>query len=329
MAFEIDAAEVVSQYGSYYGAEGNEERLLGELHLKTNTAETAMPYIVEETYVKNVGAELNEIIQAYQDEWTPKGTLKFTPMPITLFNIKIDMEMNPDKLKATYLGFLASIVDNERANWPFVRWFMEVHVAKRSRDDRERYAYGKGRFVAPVSGTAGSASEVMDGIVKLAEDAIAAGGTEITGITDITAANAFDMVEKMQDALPGEFEGEDIVYLSPTKYVRNYYRDKRNTHGSDVDYASGNPTLDFSNILGQGGHRLVPLQSLDGTDTVIITPRSNFAHLRRAGYRKPFKVESQKRSVSVFNDWFEGFGLLNANHVYAYKKGGFGSGSGV
>lgn len=325
----IDATDVVSQYGDYYANEGNMDRLVGELHLKTNTAEAANTAIVEETYLKNVGVTLSEIIQSYQDTFTSKGTLDFNPLPIQLYNLKVDLSVNPDRLKATYLGFLTSIADADRSNWPFVRWFMEMHVAKRSRDDRERKAYGKGVYAAPTSGTAGSAAASMDGIIKLAEVALANGGTELTlNAGDFAAANAFESYEEWQDQLPSEFEGEEVLYLSPVKYVRDYFRDDRATNGANQNYNGANPMIQFSDVLGMGGHSLNPLQSLDGSDTVIVTPKANFYHFRRAGYNKPFKVETYKREVAIFNDWYEGFGFINPKHVFMYKKGGVGSGSG-
>jgi hypothetical protein len=88
-------------------------------------------------------------------------------------------------------------------------------------------------------------------------------------------------------------------------------RDKRNTHGTDVNYNPEQPTVDFTNV------RIVGLPSMKGEKMIWATPKDNFLYLRKArGMKKP-KVEESKREVFLMLDWWEGLGFAYDELVYA------------
>ena len=60
-----------------------------------------------------------------------------------------------------------------------------------------------------------------------------------------TEANAFDRVEEFVDQIDSILDSQQMkIYMDPT-IVRWYLRDKRNTHGTDVNYNAEKPTVDF------------------------------------------------------------------------------------
>ncbi len=271
---------------------------------------------------------MSEVIQGFQTTWSSKGDHSFTPNTIYLRNIKIDWEGQPDKFKDNYLGFLADLeTDQDRAQWPYIRFVME-RLIERTHHDLENKAYGKGVYSAASGGVAGAAINTMDGLVKLARTAVNNGGHEMDLSNDpFVEAQAFDAFEEIMGDFPEEIEGEKIKIFCDPVAVRNYLRDKRNTLGTNIDQKASN-VLDFSDLYMDGsGFGLVPLACLRGTNAIIATPEGNLFHARRSGNIPAPKVESGKRTVSIFTDWWEGFGFGVNDLVYFYNAGWSYSGS--
>ena len=126
----ITTTEIVSSFGSYYINEGqNLQRLNSALREKAETPMYARPIITENDVYRSANASLSEIVQGFQKAFTAKGAVTFTPNEIPLRNIKIDVAIYPDDLKGNWLGFLTSLSEQERKNWPIVRYLAEEHVA--------------------------------------------------------------------------------------------------------------------------------------------------------------------------------------------------------
>lgn len=309
----IDASAIVSGFGSYYINEGqNMTRLTSALREKAETPTYARPIVIENDVYRSANASLSEIVQGFQKGWTPKGAVAFTPNEIPLRNIKIDIEIYPDDLKANWLGFLTSLTDQERKNWPIVRYLAEEHVAKRIPHDLETQAYFKGAYVAPTPGTATTAAQVMNGLSTTITAGLA-GNMNTVALTDaVTAANAFDRVEEFVDGI-SDLTDKGIktkVYMSK-QIVKWYLRDKRNTHGQDVNYKADSVTVDFTDV------QIVGLASMAGEKMIWATPDDNFVYIRKANGMSAPKVEESKRQVFLMLDWWEAIGFDYDELVYA------------
>jgi hypothetical protein len=309
----IDNSAIVTAFGDYYLNEGqNLTRLTSSLRQKSVTPSFATPLIIESDVYRSSNADLSEIIQGFQKGWTPKGGVTFTPNEIPLRNIKIDMELYPDDLKASWLGFLTSLTAEARAEWPLVRYIAEEHVANRIPHDLETKAYFKGVYVPPTQGTATAASAVMNGIKKTITDGLLLNMNTITLTDAITQANAFERVEEFVDGL-SEFtdKGIPVKVKMDLKILKWYLRDKRNTHGQDVNYKGDSVTVDFTDV------QLVGLPSMAGEKMLWATTKENFVYLRKVnGMRSP-KVEESKRQVFLMLDWYEAIGFNHDELVYA------------
>src|SRR4051794_30544318 len=123
----INVADVVAQFGAYYlKTPDNMARLRNMLYTKVETVQHFQNRPTADTIYRCTLASLDRVVQPFQKAFTPLGTVKFEPNVFPLFKLKIDKDETPDDLEATYEGFLAEVDDLERANWPFVRWLMEV-----------------------------------------------------------------------------------------------------------------------------------------------------------------------------------------------------------
>jgi hypothetical protein len=65
-----------------------------------------------------------------------------------------------------------------------------------------------------------------------------------------------------------------------------------------------------------------------GTDRIFATPKANLIHLRKKSLNKgKFGLESSKRNVAFYCDWWEGIGFGINEAVWTNKKPSTGSGS--
>lgn len=309
----IENSAIVTAFGAYYINEGqNLTRLTSALRTKAVTPSFARPIIIENDVYRSTNSDLSEIIQGFQKGWTPKGDVSFTPNEIPLRNIKIDTELYPDELKASWLGFLTSLTDDERKNWPLVRYLAEEHIATRIPHDLETKAYFKGAYVAATPGTATAASEVMDGIKTSITAGLSANMNTVTLTDAITQANAFERVEEFVDGLAELTDkGVSVVVKMDLKILKWYLRDKRNTHGQDVNYNAASVVVDFTNV------QLVGLPSMAGEKMLWATTPANFVYIRKVNGMKAPKVEESKRQVFLMLDWWEAIGFNHDELVYA------------
>ena len=308
----IVKTDLVTDFGNHYIPEGqNEKRLLSALRQKTVTTGYAKPLIYDGDTYRFSNVVLGEIVQQFQKQFTPKGDVEFKPNSITLRNIKVDLSLYPDDVKASWLGFLESVNEQERAKWPIVRYMIENEVIPQLKHDLETKGYFKGAYVPPTAGTAGSATQAIDGVKTLLDAGITDSSMQNVALSAaVTASNAFDLIEEFVDNFDSLLDGVKMrVYMDP-KILRWYHRDKRNTHGVDVNYDPNKPVVDFTNV------ELVGLPSMAGEKYLWATPVDNFLYIRRVNGMKKPKVEESKREVFLMADWWEGLGFGHNELVY-------------
>lgn len=312
----IIKTDIVAAFGNYYIPEGQDmDRLKSALRHTTVTPATAKPIIYDGEVYRFSNVIFQEIVQQFQKAFTAKGDLTFKPNEIRLRNMKIDLSLFPDEVKASWLGFLGSLTVQERAEWPIVRYMIEKEIVPQLKNDLEVKAYFKGVYVAPTAGTPGTAAGTMDGIKKLLDDGLTAGNMKAVALSAVpTNANRFEMVEEFADGIDELLlQVPTSIYMS-TKNLKSYLRDKRNTHGTDVNYEAGKITVDFADNL-----KLVGLPSMAGSEYMWATPDDNYLYLRRVNGMSDPKVEESKREVFLMLDWWEGLGFGYNELVYVYK----------
>lgn len=313
LAFDLILTDLKTAFGNYYlKNQQNMNRLLSLMKQKTFTPSLCTTVITEETKWRASKAVIGSIVQSFQKGFTPKGNITFTPRDFDIFNLKIDMEMYPDDIKGSWLGFLEGMDEQERAKWPFIRYAIEVHVLPQREQDLELLEYYKGVRVNPTAGTAGTTGASMNGIRKLITD----GDPNDLALGTITVSNIFDKVEEASDKVPDMYKSTPMHVMMAPKWERAYWRDKRNTHGGDTNFKEGSVrSVDFSPNLN-----IVGVPSMAGTDDMIIMPKTNLIHLRRPGGYKAPKVEEAKREVFFMTDWWEAFAIALDELVWYHNQ---------
>jgi hypothetical protein len=298
----IIVTDIVNEYGAYYlKSEQNMSRLNRLLLFGRETTKIARQIKTDNTVYQLAESNITSLVQPFQKTWTPKGNVTFTPNPIQLFKMKVDMELYPDDIENNWLGFLASENQN-RKEWPLVRYIMEQHLIQKIEEDLELKVYYKGVYSAPAAGTAGATETAMNGLKHHLTN-----NSKIQRLTmdPLEASIIYDQLEDAYDQIAEVYQNTPMLICLAPQWRRAFLKDKRaqgfyeHAGPSQIDDA-----LDFSPA------RVKALPSMIGTDDIFITPTQNLLHITKKGNNaSSFRVEESKRCVSIMTDWWEGLGF--------------------
>jgi hypothetical protein len=303
----INVAQVIAQFGAYYLKNpDNMKRLRNMLYNKVETVKFFQNRPTQDTIWRGTLASLDRVVQPFQKAFTPIGTLNFTPNQFPLFKLKIDKEETPDDLEATYEGFLAELEDLERANWPFIRWLIEQHIMPVKQKDLELSEYFGGVYAAPVAGVAGPAGTAMDGLRKIIRDYNTGGRTNLGNGPIIMGAPAEDpadfctqieeFVEAIDDLLVDEL---DFLFMNKS-LAKRYVKGRKKKYNENYQQVSDMVAIENSTIKVQG------LKSHAGSNLIWGSQAINrIRPTKKANLADTMQVESSKRVVSLFTDWWE------------------------
>jgi len=300
----ITITDIISQFGAYYmGNSDRQKEIRQKLFYGFETASAFTRVPTNDTILRMSEAQVTEIIQPYQDTFTPKGSVTFTPIELLLRQMKIDQEFNPNLLVASWLGFLTNN-SVDRSTWPFIKWFVEMYLIPRSNQDMEKSIIFSGVYAAPTPGTPGASNISMNGIKKVINLAITA--TTITPIA--TGAPSADpetwvgQLEAFAKLVPENYWSEGMQLNMSRTLARRYAEGVRTKYKTHYDMNSA--TLDMiidTNISIKG------LFSHTGSNKIWMTPKENAIMAVKGGENMDtFVIEHQKRKVAIYTDWWMG-----------------------
>ncbi len=308
----MDISDIITEFGAYYEQAGqNKNRILSMLSQGIVTPKYCTSVKTDDTVFKLSQLVMGNIVQAFQKTWTPKTPAAFKPNELRLYKFKIDEEIDPDDIEATWLGFLAS-ASVSRAEWPIVKFLIEHpdqgYIAAINRDmELKEYGHGEATEVTP--GIPGVTGQTMNGLIKLLTSGVEAETINSVDIGALDKDTIFDQVELFIDGISEIYQNVAMnVHLSP-KWAKYYHRDKRaqgfySFAGEQEIKAGITGKIDFTPQM------VVPLPSLSGSDVIFATPKANLIHLTKKGENKTkIKIEESKRSVFFMADWYEGLGF--------------------
>lgn len=309
----ITIADIIAQWGAYYiDQRQNMDRIHQQLFELGGTQDAFETIPTEDTVLRYSEAEVQEVIQPYQDAYTPKGGVTFKPVEIPLFQIKVDQQFNPNKLAASWLGFLTDKKTN-RTTWPFIKWFIEAYLIPKIKEDMELQAIYKGVYAPPVAGTAGAANTSMDGMRKRINDAITA--TSITPI--VTGAPSTDpvtwvtQVEDFLEAIPERYWATTQELNMSRKLALRFRKGMRAKYNSNYELTDSiSDMLDFPvTVKGRG--------SMIGSTKIWMTPKQNAKRgIKWGDNANMFEIEKVDRQVKIYTDWWEGVGTIIPDIVF-------------
>ena len=313
---EITVDQIIQDFGDYYLDSGQNQSNLHMLpfeSFETKDAFTIVP--TDDTILRESNVEVTEILQQYQDDFTPKGEMEIEPVQIPLYKMKIDQEFNPHKLQKTWLGFLTSN-NTDVTTWPLVRWLIEVYLMKQNMDDMEMKAVYNGVYQAPQPGVPGEASKVMNGVNKLFTDLIAAGKLEEIVVGGIAADDDdfVTQVETFVQSIPEKYR-----YLPMELNMNRTLRDKFK-RGMRAKYRTNYDPADIKNyrVADAENITVVGRPSMAGHTRIWCTPKYN-ALFGVKGFENAngFQIEKSKRKVAIFTEWWSGAGFIQPKLIFA------------
>jgi hypothetical protein len=310
----LDIAQLKSDFGTFLGT--SEKDILKVLTQPTESMKF-MTTVKQNDDFRAAQATIAAIVQGFQKGWTPKGTPAFAPLIITHKRHKFDVEIYPDEIYGSWLGFLAD-ESKSREEWPLVKYILYKMLLEQVAQDRELSLIGNGSYAAIVDGTAQATGKSMDGFLTILKAQHALGATSKMNFANknvaITASNVIDQVEKFADTITGPYKSIPMnVFCSPEN-LTFYTRKRRDLYGANQDYGKfGSVVIDGTPLTLQA------LPSMIGSDILFATPKANFIRLLKLndGASKPF-VETSKRQVFLFADWYENVGFALAEVVWAF-----------
>lgn len=305
---------IVEEYGNYYENAGqNKSRLVRALVLPPVTLEkNARRIPTDETVYKAANIITESVVQPYSDDFTPMGRMEIVPNKITLYQMKTDVRIVPNKIEESWLGFLAANNCSPK-EWPVVRYIMEEYLKNQIGEDRELKMVYKGVYNP---GAAEPAPEnCIDGIHKLLVD----GSKDtypvnvITGIGELAKETVFDQVEAFNAAIPSRYFNEKVTLFMAPEFALEYLRNKREKgyyqiKGDDeIGYR-----IDFTN------HTIFASPAMAGTKHLWASVQDNILWLtKRHQPVKNIQVQVVDRTVKLLLDWWEGLGFACNQMVWA------------
>jgi len=303
----MDISEVIAEFGEYYEKRPeNKARLVKQLNVAAKTETLFTPIVTDDTIYKGAESQFSRVVQPFQIGWTPLNPLDMKPVEIRMFQQKVDLDEDPSKLEASWLGFLTG-PEVDPAEWPFIRWYIEEHLIPQIQEDIELNEIFNGKFLAPTAGTAGAAGTGMDGIKTLINGHITGGGITpiVMGAIPTTSdLDVYNYLELFADRI-GKRYWKIAMQLGVSETIeRKALRGKRAKYGKDTDFKGTNNLIEETNIS------IVGLPSMNSSNKIFCTPKWNSVYLRKKTQnQKQFKIESVKRILSLYTDWWIGVGF--------------------
>ncbi len=198
----ITIAELVSEFGTWLG---KSQKDIKTLLLQPTVSTQYMTRVMQDDEFRAAKAVIDDLVQGFQKDWTPKGTAEFTPITINHRRHKVDMEFYPDEVVGSWLGFLAAEEKN-RTDWPITRYIIEKLMMAKIAENRELKMYGTGVYEVPTEGVAQAVGKSMDGFCTILKAKYLAGTSGIHFIPVGTFTNT-DIVDQVDDFADGNILG--------------------------------------------------------------------------------------------------------------------------
>ena len=279
----MNVSEIITAFGAYYLNSGqNMNNILRMLTQGAVTPSYMTPIKTEETIYRMSSVTVGSLVQSSQKDWTPSDPGIFVPNEIRKRHMKIDIDIFPDDIEDTWLGFLASN-NLSKKYWPLIRYMIEKVYIPKIHEDLEMKAYYTGKYKAPTAKTANKPEDVMDGLKSFIQKGVDADKSQISDV----------------------YQGTEMLVCMAPVFARAYLRDKRSQGFYDITSAKQiDLGIDFS------PSRVCPLPSMGSCTDLFITPKANLLHITdKTMNKETFKIEESKRTVSLLTDWQEGVGI--------------------
>lgn len=321
----IDIADLNAEFSSVMPPKAKLELLTKRIYNGFPDAKYMSRIQANSDYIASA-AMMSEVSQQFTPKWTPKGTVKFTPIRIPYRRHKINVLIQPAEILKSWLLFLYE-QGKTMAEMPLTKYIIENHILPKVLDDITLSMIAKGKFVDAGTVTDGAdgspAKNSMDGFETILVEGKKDDKCKINFYKNAKNPMTLDdqgvlsYVDGFVDAISGMFANIVTVYCSEqllTKYKRADFAINGKYTGVEADGA-----IRFTNF------HLVPLKSMYNSQIIFATPQENFVEL--VDYSKAEgcinKIEEANYDVKVFGEYSLSTGFKIAEAVFASVPDGY------
>jgi hypothetical protein len=311
-----DIQEFKDQFGAYYQPRGQNAERLRKLLMYDNTPfESQFTLMPLEGDVLEYGLTSHDrVLQPFKPVWSPTGQLGGTPRKITLQRVKVNVEEIPDYLVNTWLGFLTTEGKKDpninRATWPFVRWYVEMYLIPKAKEDQYMEAY-YGIYADPgTNSTPGAEGTSLDGLAKKINVDIDNGDlTPIsTGALDTDPELFVDQTEDFAEQMMDRYRGQRLVINMHDTFAQLFKTgmlEKYNVNYAQVADGGLMQLRKRTNISVMGHHNFLTDVGGDPSQKLICSPAGNLLKLARVESKEDsaLRLEQVDYKLKMFNDW--------------------------
>jgi protease-4 len=241
---------------------------------------------------------VEEVTQAYQKAWTPKGGISIQPEIVKMFDIKIDTQF--EDLKAIEKTWLSDYnkEGSQAYKLSFVGYLLKLILIKARQEDN--IAAIKGVYKTPVAGVSGKSINKQDGLYEKIRKSIAEKKIKEFSIGEWNDANILDWERSFVLSIPETVrDTPNLALYVPTNYIEARWRKKRLLEGNYKDYDPNKSTID-----GHENIRLIAVPYAGDIKRVICTYIGNIRQLEYISTDKDFiTLEKEKRVINAFGDY--------------------------
>jgi hypothetical protein len=317
----INVTDLKTAFGKYIGTPASRKDINNAFLVPSITESEFNMIPTELTQVRRVKAAVDQVLQRFQATISPAGTVTFTPRSIDLQELKYELEMDPDVIEDSFLGFMSNPDNNSRKDWTVSRYIIEELMVAKGRENFELSEAYKGVTGSITPGTATALGASFNGLGKLIADNISSYSV-VTGPT-AWPTDPKDFVTAIEEWIESACavsetnrviieNAVDKLHMSTTlaKRFKQGMREKYNVNYGQIN----DPMTVFTaeNISVKG------LPSMSGRDRIFMTFKEN-----RAGYIKRPGSENNK-GISEANPYkplayakfWKGLGFWHPEYVF-------------
>lgn len=327
----VDVSELNKEFSIAMPPKLRLEILLKRIYQGFNDAKFFTPVNTNTDFIATAAIH-TEVSQQFTPEWTPKGSLAFTPIRIEYRRHKINEAIKPADLLSSWLLYLYE-QGKSQAEQPFVRYVVTEHILPKVLEDITLSMIAKGKYnavnVGSLSpGDAGSAAkDSMDGIETILVEGKAGTNTaakkinfykNAQNVLTMTDEQAHAYIDAFADAVRGQFVNKQIeIHCAPevlTKYQRAEFKLTGVYTGKEND-----GSIRFTSAV------LVPMESMYNSPILFVTPKENMKMLVDLSHPENCINDIQKENydVKIFGEYSLAVGFAIAEAVFASVPDGY------
>lgn len=214
--------------------------------------------------------ETTNVIQPYQDGFTPSSSATFKDKRIIAQEFKVDIEIKESQVMKFHKKWQTVWAGGGKdpMTWTFARFLWDTWLSHQIPHEMDYNSY-HGVYAAPTAGTAGLSVAAVNGFKTTIAAAITAGDVGEIAVGALTPTTVMSKTRTFCQGLPETVRfapGRILMSETNAQYHKENWRD---TYG----FAKGNENLEpQGEFVIDYGKRIQPVRAMNGSDRFIFLP---------------------------------------------------------